>query len=419
MPNDDDIDDVSDVLRSPTLGTGLSSLGRPCGDALRPDTPPDPGSGLTFGMTFSGGGFRATLPALGMVRFLADAGLLSNLRYVSSVSGGSVANGILAVKWPKIRAAGYSSAAVDAEIIDPIVKKISSRSLKRKLILNIWRIVGSKNRTELLADAFDDWWFDGHELEHLDPEVRWIINAANTRTGVRFGFERDVLGDYVVGLASTAGTGVRVATAAAASAAVPGAFAKLTLPEDIAFPCGDTRGRPTLLDGGVYDNTGLEALDSERYHDVFTITMNAGGVLTVASGGGLPIVGDLMRSNSLLYRQSTSLRTRWMVERFERDRAAREAGETPGRDARRGVLVALATDFESDGGPLDAFRARYPEHRNWDGKDLAFVPTVFDQLDEELCRALIHRGWWLAAAGMARYHSDDIPLPDLGDGPPL
>ena len=353
-----------------------------------------------------------------MVRFLADAGLLSKVRYVSSVSGGSVANGIMATAWPKVRASGYTSTSVDAEIIDPIVEKISSRSLKKKLIRNIWRIVGSKNRTELLADAFDAWWFDGRELEDLDPEVRWIINAANTRTGVRFGFERDVLGDYVVGLASTSGTGVRVATAAAASAAVPGAFAKLSLPDDIAFPCVEERGRPTLLDGGVYDNTGLEAIDSDRYRHVFTITMNAGGVLTVGSGSSLPIVGDLMRSNSLLYRQSTSLRTRWMVERFERDRAAREAGREPGRDARRGVLVALATSIDSDGGAFDAFAARYPEHRDWDGKDLAFVPTVFDQLDRELCRLLVYRGWWLAASAMSRYHATDLPLPDLGDGPP-
>lgn len=407
------------VLSSPAIGTSHELI-RPCGDAARPARPPDPATGSPIGLTFSGGGFRATLPALGMIRLLADAGLLDRVRYVSSVSGGSVANGIMAKAWPKVRAAGYTTEAVDREIVDPIVDKISSASLKSKLIRNVWRIIGSKNRTELLADAFDDWWLDGVELADLDPEVRWIVNAANVQTGVRFAFERDYVGDYVTGLASTAGSGIRLATAAAASAAVPGAFARLAIPENVDFPCADRVGRPSLLDGGVYDNSGLEALDSNNYDHVFTISMNAGGVLQIGTGQGLPIVGDLMRSNSLLYRQSTALRTRWMVDRFMAHAEAVAAGDPPPRGSRQGVLVALGTTMPTDhGGAFDQFAARYPEHRTWDGADLAFVPTVFDQLDRKLCRALVYRGWWLAAAGLARYHATTVPLPDLGDGPPL
>ena len=410
---------AEEILSSPAIGTGLSDLISPCGDATRPATPPPPTRNPALGLTFSGGGFRATLPALGVIRLLADAGLLEQVRYVSSVSGGSVANGMIAAAWPKVRRAGFTPAAVDAEIIDPIVDRISTRSLEKHLVRNVWRLVGSKNRTELLADAFDSWWFDGLELEQLDPDVRWIVNAANVRTGVRFGFERDVLGDYVVGLAPTAGSGVRLATAVAASAAVPGAFAQLRLPDRIPFPCATERGRPSLLDGGVYDNTGLEAIDSDRYRDVFTVSLDAGGVLTVGRGGSLPIIGDLQRSNALLYHQTTALRTRLMVHRFERYQASIAAGEVPGPDARNGVLFALASTVPSDGGgAFDAFAARYPEYRDWEGKDLAFVPTVFDQLDRRLCRALVYRGWWLAGATISRYHAGDLPLHALGSPPP-
>ncbi len=394
-----------DVLQA-AIGTGLDRLTSPCGRGPRADRPPPPPEGTEpIGMTFSGGGFRATLPALGGVRLLADAGMLDRLRYVSSVSGGSVANGVLAAAWPKIREAGYTTDAVDRFVIDPVVRKISSSSLKGKLIRNAWRIIGSKTRTGLLADAFDDWWLGRIELENLDPEVRWIVNAGNTTTGVRFGFERDVVGDYVTGLADTTGSGLRLSTAVAASAAVPGAFARVKLPPSVTFPCGE-RGRPELLDGGIYDNTGLEALDGRPYDDVFTMTLNAGGVFTVGRLSGMPLIGDLKRSNSMLYRQSTALRTRWMVERF-RSRN------------RRGVLYALATDVDQPGGAVEDFIARYPEHRDWQGEDLAFVPTVFDQLDERLCRLLVYRGWWLAGAHMARWHDDTHPLPDLGDGPPL
>ena len=43
-----------------------------------------------FGLALSGGGFRAVLYHLGLVRFLRDAGILSRVTHISSVSGGSV-----------------------------------------------------------------------------------------------------------------------------------------------------------------------------------------------------------------------------------------------------------------------------------------------------------------------------------------
>ncbi len=367
-------------------------------------------------MTLSGGGFRATFAGLGVARFLADAGLLGDLRFVSSVSGGSVANGMLATRFPQLRTRGFSAAALDELVIEPIAKRVTARSLKSKLIRNIWRAVGRRNRTGVLAWAFNDWLFDDVELEDLDPGCRWIFNAANLTTGARFGFERDVVGDYVVGLAPTAGSGLQVAQAVAASAAVPGAFAAMKL-DRVEFPCAE-RGVPHLLDGGAYDNTGLEALDSRRYHDVFTISLNAGGVFVTGGYGKVPLVRDLARANSLLYRQSTSLRTRWMVDRFEAWERT-PAGETPAPDARRGVLFGLASTIASaeraTTAEFDAFAARFPEHRTFtkDGveQDLSFVPTVFDRLEPGLVAALVYRGWWLTGASLAQYQPGFAPIP--------
>lgn len=371
-------------------------------------------------MTLSGGGFRATFAGLGVVRFLADAGLLHDLRYVSSVSGGSVANGMVATQWPELRERNFTAAAVDELVIAPLTKRVTSASLKSKLIRNVWRAAGKRNRTDVLAWAFDDWWFDGADLEALDPGCRWIFNAANLGTGARFGFERDVVGDYVVGLAPTSGSKLRVAQAVAASAAVPGAFAPMKI-DQVTFPCAG-RGVPLLLDGGAYDNSGLEALDSDRYRSVFTISLNAGGVFVTGGFGKVPIVRDLARANSLLYRQSTALRTRWMVRRFEARRDT-PPGEARPPDARRGVLFGLATDV--DDGPttreFESFAATFPEHRTFtiDGveRDLAFVPTVFDQLNPELVAALVYRGWWLTGAAIA-LHQPDFAPPPLTVAPP-
>ncbi|MEV5439410.1 patatin-like phospholipase family protein [Streptomyces sp. NPDC052682] len=394
--------DPSWLVDSPAVGTGLTA--RPCGDPLRPAEPP--ATAHPVALALSGGGFRATLSALGFVRLLADTGLLPRLRYSSSVSGGSVANGCLATAWPSLRQAGFTSRAVDDLVIDPLVERVCSHSLKQALVLGLWRTVGPATRTDLLAGRFDDWFFHGTELQRLDPEVRWIVNAANLTTGARFTFERDVYGDYTIGLARTAGTRLRLSRAVSASAAVPGAFPPVVL-DPAPFPCATHP--PALLDGGTYDNTGLEAIDGDRYRHTFLYVLNAGGLLRPGGYGRVPLVRDLARANSLLYRQSTALRTRAVVERFERARDAGPDGALP-PGARRGVLVQLSTAFPADGPQaLRRWRAAFPEQRAYDGKDLALVPTVFDRLDRGLCRALVHRGWWLGGAALAAHHPELLP----------
>jgi predicted acylesterase/phospholipase RssA len=59
---------------------------------VAPSAPPDSGS---YGMAFSGGGFRATAYHLGVLRRLDQLGTLSKIRFISAVSGGA----ILAAYW--------------------------------------------------------------------------------------------------------------------------------------------------------------------------------------------------------------------------------------------------------------------------------------------------------------------------------
>src|SRR5439155_8923985 len=112
------------------------------------------------------------------------------------------------------------------------------------------------------------------------PSCRFVFNAADLTTGVRFGLERDVFGDYVLGRRVTNGSRLRLADAVAASAAFPGAFAPLLL--DYEFPCEDGRV-PKLLDGGAYDNLGLEVVDDlpravNGLPQAFLVAINAGGL---------------------------------------------------------------------------------------------------------------------------------------------
>jgi NTE family protein len=82
-------------------------------------------------------------------------------------------------------------------------------------------------------------------------------------------------------------------------------------------------------------------------------------------------------------------------------------------DARRGILLGLGSTIPARGASpeFQTFVARYPEHRTYEGKDLARFPTVFDKLPAELVELLVYRGWWLTGAALARYQADIAQLP--------
>lgn len=352
-------------------------------------------------VALSGGGFRATLAGLGVLRFLADAGMLEQVRYVSSVSGGSLANGLFARHYPRVREGGFSREAFDEHVVRPFVASISSRSLSRGMIAKAWRLVGRTNRTDLLAAEFDRLFFGSLALTELPTQCRFVFNAANTTTSVRFAFERDRVGDYVIGYVPTSQTDLRLAQAVAASAAVPGLLAPMTLDRSIVFPC--QRGRTVrLVDGGAYDNMGLEAVDDLT--DSLLVAVNAGGLFVTGTYGRLPLVRDLQLAQSLLYRQSTALRRRWMVERFKAWEAADAAGAPIPEWGRRGVLFGLATTLE----PTAEWAQVNPTLPD---PEVAFVKTSFDQFDAAVCSRLLHAGWWLTGATLTRFHPDVLPGP--------
>ena len=68
----------------------------------RPLVSPEANINLSIALCLSGGGFRATLFHLGSARRLNEFGMLSQLKVIASVSGGSILNGVLATRWPRL-----------------------------------------------------------------------------------------------------------------------------------------------------------------------------------------------------------------------------------------------------------------------------------------------------------------------------
>jgi NTE family protein len=190
-----------------------------------------------------------------------------------------------------------------------------------------------------------------------------------------------------------------VANAVAASASVPGPFAATRFPE-LTFPCG-AGAEVRLLDGGVYDNLGLEAIDD--LWGPCLVVVSAGGVLRTGMSGlvsHLPIIRDLRRSSDLLYRQATTLRVRTMIERFQAWERARHDRQTPPDFARQGILFGLASTIDQ---PAQDWVDLNPVPSS-DGERLAEVKTTFARLPAEICEQLLYRGWWLTGASLATFH---------------
>jgi NTE family protein len=145
---------------------------------------------------------------------------------------------------------------------------------------------------------------------------------------------------------------------------------------------------------------GLEAVDD--LPNAFLIAINAGGLFHTGRFGGLPFIRNLTRVNSLLYRQSTALRRREMVDRFIAYERARNAGQPPPTWGRQGVLFGLATTFDA---PSPEWLDRRPEHEELRIK-LALVKTTFARFPREICEQLVYRGWWLTGCSIATYHRD-------------
>ena len=68
-----------------------------------------------IGLALSGGGFRASLYHLGLIRFLRDGGILPQVTHITSVSGGSITAAHLVLNWDR-----YNGSAIAGFVLSLI-----------------------------------------------------------------------------------------------------------------------------------------------------------------------------------------------------------------------------------------------------------------------------------------------------------
>jgi predicted acylesterase/phospholipase RssA len=224
-----------------TMTDGINPRGGPA-----PTAPP-------IGLCLSGGGFRATLFHLGVLRLLWRAELWPSVQAICSVSGGSILAAHAVLNWELYRS-DFSTAA--APLLDFIRRDVRGRLVRRF----------PRSRTRMIQRLYAEL-YGYQKLQALRGKDRpdLYVLATNLNdgspccfTGDGFAPSLDRLRDPIVS------SDTPVALAVASSSALPVVFAPVEIDDaKLRTAASELAGRTLFLtDGGVYDNLGVKALTS-------------------------------------------------------------------------------------------------------------------------------------------------------------
>lgn len=278
-------------------------------------------------LALSGGGVRAMAFHMGVLRRLAELGLLERVHRVSTVSGGSLLVGLIyrhsALRWP-------SSESFLSEVYPGVEKAICSRSLQLGAFKQLLNPLNSRyllSRANLLAIELKKNWGMDVPLASLSLFPEWSINGTSGENGKRFRFKGVTIGDWDLGYAEA--PAFALGDALAVSAAFPVGFGPLAVPvtgyDWKARPWGAPKATEAsvrlpfkklhLYDGGLYDNLGTEPF----FHPGRQEPKHPGDYIVV-SDAGAPLVRShtpwelspfrIKRMMDIMSEQSRGLRLR-------------------------------------------------------------------------------------------------------------
>ena len=241
-----------------------------------------------IGLALSGGGFRASIFHLGVIRRLEELGIMKHIHTVSAVSGGAIIAAYYVIEMEthlrkrreELERCPNRLDTVRLESFEKIANcffealdhNLRSRALVFSPfyhpLLFLKSLFPGFSRSDIMQKEFDRWFYHNKTLDDLpnvtlpnDPNVTLsddqrvlagptvVLNATCLLRGERRGFMREPvsrLNELHRGNQNV----LKLSRVVGASSAVPGVF-----PPTLVL--GDT-----LVDGGVADNQGLDALVS-------------------------------------------------------------------------------------------------------------------------------------------------------------
>jgi len=353
------------------------------------DQPPSSGVALCL----SGGGYRAMLFHVGVLQRLNEAGWLARLDRISSVSGGSITAGVLAVGWNDL---GFDSNGVAARFDEVVAKPI--RKLAKHTIDVPSVVVGLLEPLSSIghhvAAAYKHHLFGDKTLQVLPERPRFVINSTNLASGELFRFSKPYAADWRIGRINS--PDIPVATAVACSSAFPPFLSPYRLDlshqtwttdvgNDLTTP--DYRGDLRLSDGGVYDNLGLET----AWKTCRTVLVSdAGGHIAPEAEPPGDWGRHMLRVLQVIDNQVRSLRKRQVIGGLA-------------RGDRDGVYLGIRSDVAD-------YNLADPMPANPDVTiKLAALSTRLAETDDDIQEKLINWGYVMGDTGLRRHLDPAVP----------
>lgn len=346
------------------------------------------GPRVGIALCLSGGGYRAMIFHVGVIWRLYEIGMLQKVDRISSVSGGSITAGVLALKWRALTSGlGPNMPTFIKEFVDPLRALARTTIDVKSVVLGLFLPGRVSDR---IAAAYEKHLFGSKTLQDLPDSPRFIINATNVQSGALWRFSKPYMRDYRVG--EILDPTIRLSKAVAASSAFPPVLSPVEIeldPASFTSNSGADLQHPpftknvVLADGGIYDNLGLETA-WKRYQTI--LVSDAGGKLQAEEEPKSDWARHAYRVLDLVDNQVRSLRKRQVIDSFK-------AG------ARTGAYWGIRTDILDYGLP-DSL----PCPINATLK-LAETPTRLQAMDDRLQEQLINWGYAVCDAALRKHVS--------------
>jgi NTE family protein len=364
----------------------------------------EPSTGVA--LCLSGGGYRAMLFHVGVLRRLNEMGWLPRIDRFSSVSGGSITAAVLALAWDTLDfdSNGYSRRYV--ELVEEPINGLADQTIDVSAVLggvlSPFATVGERVAAAYRAHLFGD-----AKLGDLPKAPRFVFNATNVGSGSVLRFNSaPYVADWRVGRVLEAD--VDIAVAVACSSAFPPVLSPFRLSlsgkwttdagNDLATP--EHRDELVLTDGGVYDNLGLETA-WKQFRTV--LVSDAGGQLAPDPDPQGDWARHMIRVLKVVDNQVRSLRKRQVIAALK-------------DELREGSYFGIRSDISHFELP-DTLHAPYSLTSR-----LADIPTRLAKTDRPTQRKLVNWGYAIADAAVRRWVDTsqqppvDFPHPEEGVG---
>lgn len=279
-----------------------------------------------IGLALSGGGMRAAVFHLGVLKALAKHHMLAQVSHISTVSGASICMGLIygcnKNCWPD-----------DEEFLTSVFPKIKAMITQKDIQWHaVLRLLIEPyywdKKVNLLANVMEQRWNVSGCLQDIPIYPKWTINTTAYETGKDFRMDTTQMGSLQSGY--VAKPHFMLTHAMAASAGFPVLIGPYKL-KTKDYQWVDDHANPIIVqdqilhlwDGGVYDNMGLDPLfhmdaPTRLADDIdYLIISNASGNIEHQSRRMSFSIQNLKRLLDINMDQVESLKSRSAINYFQ------------------------------------------------------------------------------------------------------